>query len=172
MIIVLISYYLELIDILRYRGFRGRAPRVGATTSGLPGPSTQGGCYIIWASGAEHPGWVLHHLGFRGRAPRVGATPSGLPGPSTQGGCYTIWAFGGEHQGWLLHCRSFRGRVPRVGAPPPRHRRYPARGREKGGRRPFAVAFGAVLLVVHCLTGGPPVMNAYIHCGRILASLR
>ena len=33
----------------------------------------------------------------------------------------------------------------RVVTPLPRHRRCPARGREKGGRRPFAVASGAAL---------------------------
>ena len=114
MIIVLISYYLELIDILRCRGFRGRAPRVGATPSGLPGPSTQGGCYTIWASGAEHPGWVLHHPGFRGRAPRVVTPLPELPGPSTQGGYSIAGASVAEYPGWVLHCRGIGGARPRA----------------------------------------------------------
>ena len=112
MIIVLISYYLELIDILRCRGFRSRAPRVGATPSGLPGPSNQGGYSTAGASVAEQPGWVLHHPGFRGRAPRVGATTSELPGLSTQSGCYTIRASGAEYPGWVLHCRGIGGAPP------------------------------------------------------------
>ena len=131
-----------------------------------------GGYSIAGASDGRVSGWLLRCRSVRGRVSgrllRCWSVRGRVSGRLLR--CRSVR---GRVSGWLLHCRSVRGRVSgwllrcrsvgwssirvvtplperpwssiRVVTPLPRHRRCPARGREKGGRRPFAVAFGAAL---------------------------
>ena len=130
----------------RRTALRGRfSPRGGRRTA-LQGRFSPRGGFRTVVRGRFMPRGGFRAI-LRGRfSPREGFRTGGYSGGGGErerrAACRAPWRAGVALRGLSLASQSVRHLVS---SPLPMHRRCPARGREEGGRRPLAGAFGAAL---------------------------